>query len=52
LGTTFDVKVVGEVNYGNFGAVIPQVTGNAYITGEHTFLIDAEDELKYGFILR
>jgi len=52
LGTTFDVKVVGEVNYGGFAAVTPQVTGNAFITGEHTFLIDDEDELKYGFILR
>jgi len=52
LGTTFEVKVVDEVKYGNFGAVIPQVTGNAFITGEHTFLIDEKDELKYGFILR
>ncbi len=52
LGTTFDVKVVDEVKYGNFDAVIPQVTGTASITGEHTFLIDDEDELKYGFILR
>ena len=52
LGTTFDLKVIDEVDYGNFKAVIPQVTGNAYITGEHTFFIDKEDDLKYGFLLR
>ncbi len=52
LGTTFDVKVVDNVTYGHLSAVIPQVTGNAFITGEHTFLIDAGDDLKYGFILR
>ncbi len=52
LGTKFDVKVVREVVYGKLNAVIPEVSGNAYVTGEHTFLIDEKDELKYGFILR
>lgn len=52
LGTCFDVKVVQELDYGKLSAIIPEVTGNAYITGEHTFLIDEKDGLKYGFILR
>jgi len=52
LGSCFDVKVVKELNYGRLNAIIPEVKGNAHITGEHTFLIDEEDELKYGFILR
>ncbi|WP_052502490.1 proline racemase family protein [Halarcobacter anaerophilus] len=52
LGTTFNVKVDEEIKYGNFDAVVPQVTGSAYITGEHTFLIDEKDPLKYGFFLR
>ena len=52
LGTRFDVKVIDEVNYGGYKSVIPQVTGNAYITGEHTFLIDGKDDLRYGFLLR
>jgi trans-L-3-hydroxyproline dehydratase len=52
LGSLFDVKVVNTRKYGNFDSVIPQVTGNAYITGEHTFLIDKNDDLKHGFFLR
>ena len=36
----------------NLVLVIPEVSGNAHITGEHTFLIDEKDDLKYGFILR
>jgi trans-L-3-hydroxyproline dehydratase len=52
LGTTFNVKVEEEIKYGNFDAVVPKVTGTAYITGEHTFLIDKKDPLKYGFFLR
>jgi len=52
LGSKFDVKVVREVDYGKLRAVVPEVSGNAYITGEHTFLIDEKDDLKYGFILR
>ncbi len=52
LGTKFDVKVIKELDYGKLSAVIPEVSGNACITGEHTFLIDEKDDLKYGFILR
>lgn len=52
LETSFDVKVVEELDYGNLRAIVPKVTGSAYITGEHTFLIDKDDDLKYGFFLR
>lgn len=52
LGSKFDVEVVRTLDYGKLQAVTPKVTGNAYITGEHTFLIDERDALKYGFILR
>ena len=33
-------------------AVIPQVTGMAYRTGEHTFVVDPADSLVPGFVLR
>ena len=32
-------------------AIIPEIEGEAYITGENTFLIDDEDPLRYGFRL-
>lgn len=52
LGSSFEVKVDSLIDFGPYEAVIPQVRGTAYITGEHTFLIDKSDDLKHGFFLR
>jgi trans-L-3-hydroxyproline dehydratase len=52
IGSTFSVKVVATTTFGHYDAVIPEVSGNAYITGKNTFWIDQEDPLKDGFILR
>ena len=43
---------IKQLNLEMYDAVIPQVEGNAYITGKHEFLIDPEDPLKEGFILQ
>lgn len=48
----FRASVVKELEYGQLKAVIPEVEGTAYITGIHTFVIDPNDPLKDGFILR
>ena len=32
-------------------AIVPEIEGEAYITGENTFIIDDRDPLKYGFRL-
>ena len=50
--SVFEGSVVSEEDYGNFKAVIPQVAGTAYITGMQTFVIDPNDPMKDGFILR
>jgi len=50
--SVFKGSVVSEENYGPFKAVIPQVEGTAHVTGKHTFLIDPNDPMKNGFILR
>jgi len=52
IGTMFTGSIVTTTKFGNYDAVIPQVEGNAYITGKHEFIIDPEDPLKEGFILR
>ncbi len=52
IGTKFTGSVHQITKFGKYDAVIPQVAGNAYITGRHEFLIDPEDPLKEGFILR
>ncbi len=52
LGTTMDVQVVETTEYGPHKAVIPEVTGTAFITGQNEFYFDPNDPLKNGFILR
>ena len=51
-GSVFTGKVLKEVDFGPFSAVIPEVEGTAYITGMNTFVIDPDDPMQEGFILR
>ena len=52
LGTTFTGKVYETTKFGNYDAVIPEVQGTAHITGINELLIDPDDPLQKGFILR
>jgi proline racemase len=52
LGSRFIGKATETTTFGPYQAVIPQVEGTAHITGMHTFLIDPNDPLQNGFILR
>lgn len=52
LGTTMDVRIVEKTTYGDYDAIIPEVTGTAFITGKSEFCFDPEDPMKGGFILR
>jgi len=52
IGSTFSVKVDEITTFGKYDAIIPEVKGNAFITGKNTFWINPEDPLKDGFILR
>ena len=49
--STFHGKVVGRAIVGPYDAIVPEVSGNAFITGQHTFIIDPRDELGRGFLL-
>jgi trans-L-3-hydroxyproline dehydratase len=51
-GSVFKGSVIAEENYATFKAVIPQVEGTSHITGMQTFVIDPNDPMKNGFILR
>jgi trans-L-3-hydroxyproline dehydratase len=52
IGTTFDVRVAEVTRVGRLPAVVPEVTGEAYLTGRHEFLIDPDDPLRDGVLLR
>ncbi|MEM3703109.1 MAG: proline racemase family protein, partial [Candidatus Bathyarchaeia archaeon] len=51
IGTHFKGKIVGITKIGDFNAVIPEITSQAYITGFHQFVIEPEDPIKYGFLI-
>jgi proline racemase len=52
VGSTFLGTVLESVVDDGRPAVVPQVTGMAYRTGEHVFFIDPRDPLVPGFVLR
>jgi trans-L-3-hydroxyproline dehydratase len=52
IGTKFSAKAIKETMFGKYNAVIPEVEGNAFITGKNTFYINPDDPLRNGFILR
>lgn len=51
IGTTFTGRVVGRTAVGDYSAIVPQIEGSAWITGEHTFIVDRNDPLRDGFKL-
>ena len=52
IDTTFDVRAVEETSVGGTPAIVPEVTGSAHVTGRHEFLLDPEDPLRDGVLLR
>lgn len=52
LGTTMDVCIKEVTTFGPHRAVIPEVSGSAYFTGQHAFCFDPEDPMGKGFIFR
>jgi len=52
IGSLFSGRVVEEVSFGPYAAIIPEVTGEAHITGRNELWINPADPLNDGFILR
>ncbi|MBR5429545.1 MAG: proline racemase family protein [Firmicutes bacterium] len=51
INTRFTGRALRETQVGPYRAVVPQITGSAFITGHSQFLIDEDDPVKYGFRL-
>jgi proline racemase len=52
VGSEFRARVVGDAEVAGIPAVVTEVEGSAYRTGEHAFALDPEDPLHEGFLLR
>jgi len=51
LGTIFTGRLIEETKVGNYQAVVPTISGQAWITGISNYLLDAEDPFPEGFTL-
>lgn len=49
IGTTFTGRLVRETQVGPHAAVVPTITGRAWITGRSEYVLDAEDPFPEGF---
>ena len=49
ISSTFKCRVKSVTKVGEFDAIIPEIGGNAFVTGINTFTIDRDDPIKYGF---
>jgi proline racemase len=52
VGTRFTARILDRRTVHGRDAVVPEVTGMAYKTGEHSFSVDPHDPLTPGFVLR
>jgi proline racemase len=48
LGTRFSGRVSRRTAIGDYPSIVTEIEGSAWITGEHTFVLDDDDPLKYG----
>lgn len=51
IGTRFTGRLVEETTVGPYPAVVPTVTGRAWITGTANYLLDPDDPFPTGFVL-
>jgi len=49
--SSFAGRVIGRTHVGLYEAIIPEVSGSAFITGRHEFVIEPRDELGRGFLV-
>lgn len=52
LGTLFKGRIIEKTEVDGMAAIIPEITGSAYITGYNNIIIDPKDPVKDGFVLK
>lgn len=52
IGTVFKGRVLSETKVGEYDAVVPEVSGKAYICGFANWIINEEDPLAFGFLVQ
>jgi proline racemase len=52
VGTYFRGRVVGEIEVDSIPGVVAEVEGGAHLTGHHQFILEKDDPLGPGYLLR
>jgi trans-L-3-hydroxyproline dehydratase len=50
-GSKFNAKLIREVKYAEYDAVVVEISGHGYYTGKSTFTLEEEDDIGKGFLL-
>jgi proline racemase len=51
-GEAFTGRIARLVDYHGINAVIPEIEGTSFFTGRHSFLVEQDDALAEGFLVR
>jgi proline racemase len=51
LGTTFEGRILREIDIGGVAAIVPEIRGSAYITGLNRFVFRPDDPFPEGFLI-
>jgi proline racemase len=51
VGTRFRGRLIEERRVGSFSGAVPEITGSAFVTGIHQFVVDPSDPFGAGFTL-
>jgi proline racemase len=51
IGTSFGARIVAETEVGGVPAVIPEISGRAWVTGMGEYMLDPDDPFPAGFAL-
>ena len=51
IDTRFTGRIAGRTRVGDVDAIVPAITGRAWITGFHQLVLDPSDPLRDGFKL-
>ena len=52
IGTQFEARVLNGAEVAGKAAVVTEVAGSAHLTGVHEFVLEPDDPLGDGFLLR
>jgi trans-L-3-hydroxyproline dehydratase len=51
IGSTFEGRIVGQTQVGALPAIVPEISGRAWITGVHQHMLDPDDPWPDGYRL-